>query len=72
MKRFKLTVDQSGLNLIVRHLNKGVYDEVAQLLSDLHAQVQEQLPKPKLPKPAMPVGKPHTNGNARYAKAVQT
>lgn len=71
MKRFKLTVDQSGLNLIVRHLNKGVYEEVAQLLSDLHVQVQGQLPKPKMPVRSA-ADRPHTNGNARYAKAVST
>lgn len=47
---FLLKVNQEGLSKIVRHLNKGIYEEVAELLSDLHSQVQPQLPKPKVTK----------------------
>lgn len=54
MKIFTLKVDQAGLNLIVKHLNKGTYEEVAGFLSNLHDQVQKQLPRPKLPKPKGP------------------
>lgn len=44
---FVLKVNQQGLSLIVKHLNKGVYEEVAELLSNLHGQVQSQLPQVK-------------------------
>lgn len=41
-------MDQNQLNLIALHLRKGVYDEVAQLLTDIHQQISPQLPQPKV------------------------
>lgn len=69
MKNFKLEVNQAGLGLIVKHLNKGVYEEVAELLSTLHAQVQKQLPKQQFQQmPNNTVNSPKNNGASRYAK----
>lgn len=48
-----LKLDQGQLGLIVKHLNRGVYEEVALFLSELRGQVDSQMPKPKqMPKSA--------------------
>lgn len=67
MKTFTLKVTQAGLEKIVRHLGKGEYTDVAELLSDLHGQIQAQLPRPKMPvQTANPL--PKGNGTSRYAQ----
>lgn len=70
MKTFNLKIDQAELALIVRHLNKGVYEDVAQFLNNVHQQIEKQLPKAKLPKSADPrvAATPKVNGTSRYAK----
>jgi hypothetical protein len=71
MKQFRLVVDQQELNLIVEHLNDGQYKKVAQLLSDLHAQVQKQLPKVKVKKETPAARKAQeiiSHSNGHYAK----
>lgn len=50
MKQFSPKISKLLMDRLVMYLNERPYKEVAQLLSDLYAEVQAQLPKPKLPK----------------------
>lgn len=62
---FTLRINKAGLDLIVKHLNKGIYEDVAVLLSELRAQVEAQLEQPKKKEETQK----NPTGPSRYARS---